>query len=167
MSHTTVLKVLMGAIAGVSLANTVRSVISLAASLSAAGVAGITLSSALTFGVAAAAIGAGIALATSFFTDAQNEAESSIPKLAKGGVVPATPGGKIVRVAEAGQSEAIIPLNKMPNMVAPKQDNTALIAAINRQTDVIASKNYNPLIRTQIDGVNIATTVPQNSYNLA
>jgi hypothetical protein len=167
LSHTTVLKVLMGAIAGLSLANTIRSVISLATSLSAAGIAGITLSSALTFGVAAAAIGAGIALAASYFTDAQNEAESNIPKLAKGGVIPATPGGKIVRVAEAGQPEAIIPLNKMPNMIAPKQDNTALIAAINRQTDIISSKNYNPLIRTQIDGVNIATTVPQNSYNLA
>ena len=166
-SNAKILYTLMGAITGLSLARTIGSVISLAASLSAAGIAGITLSSALTFGVAAAAIGAGIGFMTSLFIDAQKEAANNIPKMAEGGVVPATPGGRIVRVAEAGQSEAIIPLNKMPNMIAPKQDNTALIAAINRQTDVIANKNYNPLIRTQIDGVNIATTVPQNSYNLA
>lgn len=36
----------------------------------------------------------------------------SIPELANGGIVPATPGGRLVRVAEAGQAEAVIPLNK-------------------------------------------------------
>lgn len=33
-----------------------------------------------------------------------------IPSLAEGGIVPATPGGRLVRVAEAGQAEAIVPL---------------------------------------------------------
>jgi len=36
-----------------------------------------------------------------------------IPALAEGGIVPPTPGGRIVRVAEAGEAEAIIPLSKM------------------------------------------------------
>ncbi|MEV8514300.1 hypothetical protein [Dactylosporangium sp. NPDC051484] len=36
----------------------------------------------------------------------------SIPALAKGGIVPATPGGRIVRVAEAGKAEAIVPLDE-------------------------------------------------------
>jgi phage-related protein len=36
-----------------------------------------------------------------------------IPHLANGGIVPATPGGRLVRVAEAGQSEAVIPLDKL------------------------------------------------------
>ena len=36
-----------------------------------------------------------------------------IPKLAQGGVVMPSPGGSIVNVAEAGQAEAIIPLNKL------------------------------------------------------
>ena len=36
-----------------------------------------------------------------------------IPKLAEGGIVPATPGGRLVRVAEAGEAEAIVPLSKM------------------------------------------------------
>jgi hypothetical protein len=36
-----------------------------------------------------------------------------IPELAAGGIVPATRGGRLVRVAEGGQDEAIIPLRKM------------------------------------------------------
>jgi hypothetical protein len=36
-----------------------------------------------------------------------------IPKLAEGGIIPATPGGRLVQVAEAGQAEAVIPLSKL------------------------------------------------------
>ena len=36
----------------------------------------------------------------------------NIPLLAQGGIVPATPGGRLVRVAEAGQDEAIVPLGR-------------------------------------------------------
>lgn len=36
-----------------------------------------------------------------------------VPKLAEGGIIPATPGGRLVRVAEAGQAEAVIPLSKL------------------------------------------------------
>lgn len=93
--------------------------------------------------------------------------EAVIPEMAEGGVVPATPGGKIVKVAEAGQAEAIVPLNKLNTITAPKQDNTALIAAINRQTDIISSKNYNPTLQTVIGGSIVATATTQNSYNLA
>jgi len=39
-----------------------------------------------------------------------------VPHLAQGGVVPATPGGRLVRVAEAGQAEAVIPLNRLGEM---------------------------------------------------
>jgi hypothetical protein len=39
-----------------------------------------------------------------------------IPKFADGGIVMPSPGGSIVNVAEAGQAEAIIPLNKMASM---------------------------------------------------
>ena len=39
-----------------------------------------------------------------------------IPRLAEGGVVMPSPGGSIVNVAEAGQPEAIIPLNKMGSL---------------------------------------------------
>lgn len=38
--------------------------------------------------------------------------QMGIPELAEGGVVPATQGGRVVRVAEAGKAEAIIPLDE-------------------------------------------------------
>lgn len=39
-----------------------------------------------------------------------------IPHLAKGGVVMPKPGGQIVKVAEAGEAEAVIPLSKLNGM---------------------------------------------------
>jgi tape measure domain-containing protein len=38
-------------------------------------------------------------------------ADQPLPALAEGGIVPAIPGGRTVTVAEAGSSEAVIPLN--------------------------------------------------------
>jgi len=40
----------------------------------------------------------------------------SIPRLAKGGVVLPSPGGSLVNVAEAGEAEAIIPLDRFGGM---------------------------------------------------
>ena len=40
----------------------------------------------------------------------------SLPRLAEGGVVMPSPGGSLVNVAEAGQAEAIIPLDKFGGM---------------------------------------------------
>jgi phage-related protein len=39
-----------------------------------------------------------------------------IPALAEGGIVPATNGGRLVRVAEAGEAEAVVPLSKLGNL---------------------------------------------------
>jgi hypothetical protein len=39
-----------------------------------------------------------------------------VPHLAEGGIVPATPGGRLVKVAEAGEAEAVIPLSKLGTM---------------------------------------------------
>jgi len=41
---------------------------------------------------------------------------TGIPAFATGGIVPATSGGRIVRVAEAGQAEAIVPLSQLGGM---------------------------------------------------
>lgn len=48
----------------------------------------------------------------------------TIPKLAEGGIIPATPGGRLVRVAEAGQAEAVIPLSKLGSMGGTGKGNT-------------------------------------------
>lgn len=45
------------------------------------------------------------------------------------------------------------------------QDNSGVVAAIDRQTNVIASKNYSPTMK--IDGVVVSTIAAQSSYNLA
>jgi len=42
------------------------------------------------------------------------------PRLATGGIVQATPGGRDVTVAEAGQAEAVIPLDQLDNMLSSK-----------------------------------------------
>ena len=55
----------------------------------------------------------GVAIATAGTVNLQID---PIPKLAKGGIVMPSPGGSIVNVAEAGQPEAIIPLNKMGSL---------------------------------------------------
>jgi hypothetical protein len=36
-----------------------------------------------------------------------------IPYLAEGGIVPATPGGRLARLAEGGEDEAVVPLSKL------------------------------------------------------
>jgi hypothetical protein len=47
------------------------------------------------------------------------------PTLAEGGIVPKTPGGQEVVVAEGGQDEAVIPLNKLYDMLAGNNSKTA------------------------------------------
>jgi hypothetical protein len=37
----------------------------------------------------------------------------NIPRLADGGIIPATPGGRLALIGEGGQDEAVIPLNKL------------------------------------------------------
>ena len=40
-----------------------------------------------------------------------------LPRLARGGIVPATPGGRLAVVGEGGQDEAVIPLTRLENML--------------------------------------------------
>jgi hypothetical protein len=47
----------------------------------------------------------------------------SIPRLAEGGVVLPSPGGSLVNVAEAGQAEAIIPLDRFGGMTGGTTNN--------------------------------------------
>jgi hypothetical protein len=47
----------------------------------------------------------------------------SIPRLAEGGIVMPSPGGSLVNVAEAGQAEAIIPLDRFGGMGGATTNN--------------------------------------------
>jgi len=62
---------------------------------------------------------------------------SHIPAMAEGGIVPAgEPGvGRIVRVAEAGQAEAIIPLDKLKDMTGVGGQTVNYYAAPNQSID--------------------------------
>lgn len=57
---------------------------------------------------------------------------SQIPELAQGGVVMPKPGGQIVRVAEAGEPEAIVPLSKMNQVSGGKGSTVNYYAAPNQ-----------------------------------
>jgi hypothetical protein len=48
---------------------------------------------------------------------------AKIPKLALGGIVMPQPGGVLANIAEAGQAEAVIPLNKMDRYTSNKPQN--------------------------------------------
>jgi hypothetical protein len=48
---------------------------------------------------------------------------AKIPKLALGGIVMPQPGGVLANIAEAGQAEAVIPLNKMDKYTNNKPQN--------------------------------------------
>lgn len=53
----------------------------------------------------------------------------SIPQLAHGGIVPATPGGRLVNVAEGGEAEAVAPISQLPNL-AGRGDERPIIVQI-------------------------------------
>lgn len=82
---------MMGAIGAVSLIRTIGSVVSLASSLGIAGVAGAGLASALTIGVGAVAIAAGIGVIAAAMMSAQDQV-----KTMDDGIIPAGYGDRII-----------------------------------------------------------------------
>lgn len=59
----------------------------------------------------------------------------TIPNMAMGGIVRATPGGRVVRVAEAGHDEAIVPLDGSGRMYGNHYGTVQIIAPNIRTTD--------------------------------
>jgi len=55
-----------------------------------------------------------------------NPAFANIPRMATGGIVMPSPGGSIVNVAEAGQPEAIIPLDRLGKMGGGTTNNYSI-----------------------------------------
>ena len=72
-------------------------------------------------------------------------ASEPLPALQSGGIVPARPGGRVVRVAEGGEDEAIIPLDRAdmfgPMRIVINLDGTPIAAAtvdrINRRELIV------------------------------
>lgn len=149
--------------------------------LSTALATAITLEGLLTAGAALIAIPALLGIAYGVMSSLQKRAEKSIPKLAEGGIVTASPGGKLVTVGEGGKDEAIIPLNtpraeRLMGGVS-NVDLSPMIAAINEVRTAVNNLASRPSVAI-IDGKNafaddlgktsaLGTSQYKNSYNLA
>ncbi|MFD3925809.1 hypothetical protein [Streptomyces sp. NPDC058614] len=83
----------------------------------------------------------------------------NIPKLAEGGVVRARTGGTLALVGEAGEHEAVIPLNKLERMMGSGGGSRRLAAAV----EALASR---PVV-VQVDSQEIARAVFLGQRQLA
>ena len=63
-------------------------------------------------------------------------------QLADGGIVMPSPGGTIAQIAEAGQAEAVIPLDKLEKMLGGQNKATTLILNIDGKRVAQTSANY-------------------------
>ena len=70
---------------------------------------------------------------------------AGLPAFADGGIVPATPGGRIVRVAEAGQAEAIIPLDRLGG-----SGGTTVVVNVTVQGSVASERDLTEAVRQGI-----------------
>ena len=117
------IKTILYVIAAAKFVGLIGGLISLSTVLSAATGMSAGLASALTFGVAAIAIVAGVGMIMGAVKSATSEAGaiadkeiSKKKKMAIGGIVLPRAGGTDITVGEGGQAEAIVPLNKSNQM---------------------------------------------------
>lgn len=54
----------------------------------------------------------------------------NIPQLANGGIIPARSGGTLVNVGEGGQDEAVVPLDRMPDVAQGRGDNPTVVQIV-------------------------------------
>ena len=78
----------------------------------------------------------------------------TIPQLATGGIIPPTPGGQHVVVAEGGQAEWVVPESKMASLIAQVIARTdGRNGALSK--NVTINNEYN--VKTQVDAQRIAS----------
>jgi hypothetical protein len=170
----------IGAMATISLGKTIAGLALMAVQMGLISASAITANAAITFGAGLLIVGAAIAGGLALLSNAKKEATAGIPQMAEGGIVPATAGGQLVTVAEAGRAEAIIPLNSpKANKILGNNnvDLTPMITAINEVKMAVNNLASRPSI-AYINGRNafadslgktaaLGTSQYQNSYNLA
>lgn len=78
----------------------------------------------------------------------------NIPNLAEGGIIPATPGGRLVNVAEAGKAEAVIPLDRLGDLGGKGQTvNIYIKQEVTAQTIIDVLNKYSRATGTSIASV--------------
>jgi hypothetical protein len=70
-----------------------------------------------------------------------------VPKLADGGVVMPRPGGVLANIAEGGQPEAVIPLNKFDKLGSQNNFNITVNAGMGADGSDIGRKIVDEIIR--------------------
>jgi hypothetical protein len=170
----------LGAMAGLSLVKLIGGLTLMVTQLSTALATAITLEGLLTAGAALIAIPALLGIAYGIMSSIKSEAEQNVPQAAEGGIVPATPGGRLVNVGEGGKDEAIIPLNSSKGnsiLGGGNIDFTPMINAINKLEEAINKMASRPSV-AYINGRDafanelgrtptLGTSQNQSSYNLA
>ncbi|MGK5639713.1 hypothetical protein ACSNOK_15580 [Streptomyces sp. URMC 126] len=86
-----------------------------------------------------------------------------IPTLAEGGVVRARSGGTLALLAEAGESEAVIPLSRLERMIGGAPGGSA---ALHRLTQAVERLAERP-VHVQVDSQTIARAVLVGQRQLA
>jgi hypothetical protein len=128
----------IGAMAAISLTKTLGGLAMMAVQLGLISAEAITTNAAITFGVGMIVVGAAVAAGMALLSNSKKEATSDIPQMAKGGIVPASPGGTLVNVGEGGSAEAIVPLNSpRASGMMGGGDNSGLMAAINELRNAV------------------------------
>lgn len=175
--HANLVKFAMGAIATISLARTIGSLITMATSLAGSAIFATTTASALTLGVGAAAIAGGIiavaALSNSATEKAQKQAVSDGIAPASKGPFTITDSFGATAITAKGDGIAVSPnINKGGN-----NDLSPMIAAINEVREAIKNLEKRPAVAyingkdafaRNLGNVNtLGTSQVQNSYKLA
>lgn len=142
VSHAWAVKAAMIAIGAISFAKTIGSLVTMAATLAASSVAGTTLASALTLGLGAAAIIAGIVAVAGMMSSATEEATSKAQAV-KDGVAPAGNGPFTIMdgfgrtaITAAGDGLAV-----SPNISTGGGNNADIIYALKEVRNAITSKS--------------------------
>jgi len=169
--HTGVVYALLTAMAGISLGKLILGIASMASSLITAGVSAATVTSALTFGLGAIAVGAAIAGIIGAATSANDSLQTKVNKgtaFATGGIV--TSPITNATIGEAGP-EAVIPLNSpkaneilgINKPMQPSFNTSAITDAIsalsNTVSDLINRQQPTPQFALHVDGRAIGTAV--------
>lgn len=125
-------------------------------------------------------VGLGIAAAGTVALMAYVNSAKATP-MAKGGIIPATPGGTLIQAGEAGKSEAIIPLDnnggfhiktsnpqQQPAKQSAYMDPALLLNEIRAMRQEQAKSNSKPtVIENSVNGTRFGTAVAMNTYKIS
>ena len=86
-------------------------------------------------------------------------------KAAKGGIIPASPGGTLTTIGEGGEAEAIIPLSKFEQVMAGLPIGGAVAASRNNQNIEKLSKEMTA-VKEAIQSLRLETSISNKELNV-